>query len=186
MNDIKPVIFLVPLIVLSIVCMLYFILLKKQTDKKTFNRYILSIIFFAYLLNFAWELIQIPLYKTPMYDTNHIAFCALASLADVLMVLLLYFSFSFIFKDTFWIQDLQLKRALLLIIIGGAGAVLFEMRHLLLGSWEYDNSMPILPFVRVGLSPVLQFMILPLLTYFISYKCLKEQKKNIMVLTGDG
>ncbi len=173
MNDIKPVIFLVPLIVLSIVCMLYFILLKKATDKKTFNTYILIIIFFAYLLNFAWELFQIPLYKTPMYDTNHIAFCALASLADVLMVLLLYFGLALIFKNSFWIQHLKLRRKVIVVLIGGAGAVLSEMRHLSLESWAYDNSMPIIPLVSVGIAPVLQFMILPLLIYFLSFKSLK-------------
>ena len=176
MQKIQPVIFLIPMVVLIIVCLLYLSFLKKAADKKIFKKFFFIMIAFAFLFNLAWELLQLPLYKNSAYDVEHIAFCALASLADVLMVLLLYFSLAFIFKDAFWIQDLQLKRALLLIIIGGAGAVLFEMRHLLLGSWEYDNSMPILPFVRVGLSPVLQFMILPLLTYFISYKCIRKQK----------
>ncbi len=131
-------------------------------------------IVFAFLLNFAWELIQIPLYKNPAYDTRHIAFCALASLADVLMVLLLYFGLAFIFKEPFWIQDLKSTRVLLLVSIGGVGAVLSEIRHLSLGSWGYDNSMPLIPVVNVGIAPVLQFMILPLLIYFLSYKCLKK------------
>jgi hypothetical protein len=30
--------------------------------------------------------------------------------------------------------------------------------------------MPLIPFVNVGLAPVLQFMILPLLIYFLSLK----------------
>lgn len=174
MNNLKPVIFLIPLIVLIIVCTLYFIFLKKAANKKTFKKFIFIMIVFAFLLNIAWELIQIPLYKNPAYDTNHIAFCALASLADVLMVLLLYFGLSFIFKDPFWLQDFKLKRVLLLVLIGGAGAVLSEMRHLSLGSWGYNDSMPIIPVVNVGISPVLQFMILPLLIYSLSYKRLKK------------
>ena len=174
MNDLQPVIFFIPLIVLIIVCTLYFIFLKKAANKKTFKKFIFIMIFFAFLLNLAWELIQIPLYKNPVYDINHIAFCALASVADVLMVLLLYFGFSFIFKDPFWMQDLKLKRFLLLVVIGGAGAVLFEMRHLSSGSWEYNDSMPLIPVVNVGISPVLQFMILPLLIFSLSYKRLKK------------
>ena len=96
------------------------------------------------------------------------------------MVLLLYFGLAFIFKDIFWIQYLKIKRVLLLVLIGGAGAILSEMRHLSLGSWGYDDSMPLIPFVNVGISPVLQFMILPLLIYFLSFNCLKimERLKN--------
>lgn len=176
MNAIQPVIFLVPLIVLTVVCILYFILLNRATEKKAFNKYIFIVIVLSFLLNFAWELIQIPLYKNSVYDVKHIAFCALASLADVLMVLLLYMGFAFVFKETFWMQHLKLNRGLLLVLIGGAGAVLSEMRHLSLGSWEYDNAMPIIPFVNVGIAPVLQFMILPVLTYSFSYKYLIKQE----------
>ena len=174
MNELQPIIFFIPLIVLIIVCTLYFIFLKKAANKKTFKKFIFIMIFFAFLLNLAWELIQIPLYKNSVYDIDHIAFCALASLADVLMVLLLYFGFSVIFKNPFWMQDLKLKRLLLLVVIGGAGAVLFEMRHLSSGSWEYNDSMPLIPIVNVGISPVLQFMILPLLIFSLSYKRLKK------------
>ena len=173
MNDIKPIIFLVPLIVFTIVCILYFILLKKATNKNAFKKYIFITIVFAFLLNLAWELIQIPLYKNPVYDIDHIAFCTLASLADVLMVLLLYFGLALIFKDLFWIQFLKLHRIVIVVLTGGAGAVLSEMRHLSLGSWGYNDSMPLIPVVNVGMSPVLQFMMLPLLVYFLSFKRLK-------------
>ena len=176
MQKIQPVIFLIPMVVLVIVCLLYLNFLKKAADKKIFKKFFFIMIALAFLFNLAWELLQLPLYKNSAYDVEHIAFCALASLADVLMVLLLYFGFAFIFKDAFWIQDLQFKRVLLLIILGGVGAVLFEMRHLLLGSWAYDKSMPILPFVSVGITPVVQFMILPVLIYFISLRFIRKQK----------
>ena len=177
MNDIKPVIFLVPLIVLILVSSFYFYLLKKITDTKAFNKFIFIMITLAFLLNFAWEFIQIPFYKNAVYDINHIAFCALGSLADVLMVLLLYFGIAWIFKNPFWIQPLKLYRVVILVLIGGAGAVLSEMRHLSLGSWGYDDSMPIIPVAHVGIAPVLQFMILPLLIYFLSFNRLKNAKK---------
>ena len=178
MNEIKPIIFLVPVGVLILITALYFYLLKKTTDRKAFNKFIFTMIILAYLLNYAWELIQIPLYKNSAYDFKHIAFCALATLADVLMVQLLYFGLTLIFKNLFWIQPLKFYRVAILVSIGGAGAVLSEMRHLSLGSWAYDNSMPIIPFVNVGISPVLQFMILPLLIYFLSSNRLKNIREN--------
>ncbi len=173
MNDIKPIIFLVPVIVLILIIVLYFYVVK-TTDRKVFNEFFITVIIFAFFLNLAWELIQIPLYKNSAYNTNHIAFCALASLADVLMVLLLYLGLALIFKNPFWIKHLKPYQFALVVIIGGVGAVLSEMRHLSLGSWAYDNSMPLIPVVNVGISPLLQFMILPILIYFLSFKCLKK------------
>ena len=175
MKDVKPIIFLVPVVVLILISTLYFYLLKKTTDRNAFNKFIFIMIILSFLLNFAWELFQIPLYKNPVYDFNHIEFCALASLADVLMVLLLYFGIALMFKNPFWIEPLKLQKISIVVLIGGVGAVLSEMWHLSLGSWAYDNSMPIIPFVNVGIAPVLQFMILPLLVYFISFNCLKRR-----------
>lgn len=175
MKDVKPIIFLVPVVVLILISTLYFYLLKKTTDRNVFNKFIFIMITLSFLLNFAWELFQIPLYKNPVYDFNHIEFCALASLADVLMVLLLYFGIALMFKNPFWIEPLKLQKISIVVLIGGVGAVLSEMWHLSLGSWAYDNSMPIIPFVSVGIAPVLQFMILPLLIYFMSFNRLKRR-----------
>lgn len=175
MKDVKPIIFLVPVVVLILISTLYFYLLKKTTDRNAFNKFIFIMITLSFLLNFAWELFQIPLYKNPVYDFNHIEFCALASLADVLMVLLLYFGIALMFKNPFWIEPLKLQKISIVVLIGGVGAVLSEMWHLSLGSWAYNNSMPIIPFVSVGIAPVLQFMILPLLIYFMSFNRLKRR-----------
>jgi len=176
MSDLKFIIFFVPVIVFILISVLYFYLLKKTMDRKAFNKFISIMTILAFLLNFAWELIQIPLYKNSAYNINHVAFCALASLADVLMVLLLYFGLALIFKNPFWIKPLKFHRLVIVVLIGGSGAILSEMRHLLLGSWAYDNSMPLIPVVNVGISPVLQFMILPLLIYFLSFNSLKIKR----------
>ena len=49
------------------------------------------------------------------------------------------------------------------------GAIAAEMRHVSAGNWAYDESMPLLPIVDAGLSPVLQFMLLPALIYYSSF-----------------
>lgn len=59
------------------------------------------VIVISFLLNLLWELLQLPLYKNANYDFNHIAFCALATVADVLMILLLYFGLALILKNIF-------------------------------------------------------------------------------------
>lgn len=178
MNTIKPIIFLFPFIALTVTGLLYFILLKKVTGKKVFNRYIFIVAILSFLLNFTWELLQLPLYKNSVYDIDHIAFCALATLADVIMVLLLYFGLALIFKNPFWIQQLNWQRITLVIFVGGTGAMLSEMRHLKLASWAYAAVMPLLPVVKVGVAPVLQFMLLPLLSYLLSTYYLKINNKK--------
>lgn len=181
MNDIKPIIFLVPVIALIATCILYFFLSKKTPDKKVFSRMVFTITILAFLLNFTWELIQMPFYRNSFYDIRHVSFCSLASLADAIMVLLLYFGLAFLFKDPLWIQPLKWQRIIILILIGGAGAVLSEMRHLSIGSWAYADSMPTVPIVKnVGLYPLLQFIILPFLIYYLSFRWIGSSKQRMM------
>lgn len=168
MKTLPPLIFLIPAVALILVVVFYFIILKKATDKTLFKRSTFITLLLAFILNFAWEIIQGPLYIGFTYSVFHIAFCGLASVADAIMVLLIYFIMTIIYKDLLWIKHINLQRALILILIGGIGAILAEMRHLSLGNWAYAPSMPILPFVHAGLSPVLQFMLLPGLIFYVS------------------
>jgi hypothetical protein len=123
-----------------------------------------------------------PFYKGSSYSIWHIIFCALASIADAIMVLLLYIGFAFIFRNTLWIQYIKWPQAIIVMITGGAGAVVSEIWHLSSGNWTYSDLMPIIPVVNVGLIPVLQFIILPLLIYFLSFYFLKnnQQKRHFM------
>ena len=123
----------------------------------------------SFILNEAWELLQMPLYSSAFYNFGHIVFCTLGALADMIMVLLLYVCFGFIYKNPFWIWQSNWFKICIVMLTGAAGAVLSEKRHLIIGSWAYDQSMPIVPFVNVGLSPVLQFFLLPVSIYFLSF-----------------
>lgn len=101
-------------------------------------------------------------------------FCGLASVADAIMVLLIYFVLALIYKDPLWIKHLNLKRTLIIVLLGGTGAVLAEIGHLSQDNWAYASSMPIIPFINVGLSPILQFMFLPVLSYYLSFYLSKK------------
>ena len=79
-----------------------------------------------------------------------------------------YYAFAVIYKNPFWVQYFTPTRILLLVVAGATGAILAEMLHLSTGSWRYSQRMPIVPVVKVGVSPVLQFMILPIFSYRIS------------------
>ena len=96
----------------------------------------------AFLLNAIWEILQISLCEGGVYLWIHILFCILASVADAIMVLLIYFAFALVYKNALWIKNLNLGRVFLLIVAGAAGAVLAETRHLSIGTWSYADSMP--------------------------------------------
>lgn len=178
MINIQPATFIMPVTALMLVAIMYVCVLKNVAHKKVFKRLILVIAVLAFLLNFVWEVLQLPLYKDAAYDLQHIAFCALASVVDALMVLLLYLCFALINKKTFWAQDMGFRQVFILMLIGGIGAIIAEIAYTSAGNWAYADSMPMLQLVNVGLSPVLQFLFLPALIFYVSFLLLKKVSKN--------
>lgn len=176
MHSLSISIAIIPAIAILVDAALYVVLLRHTTEKKIFSRFVITTILWAFLFNVAWEILQIPLFKGGVYEWQHILFCVLASVADIIMVLIIYFGFALIYKNALWVKNLKTNRIILLILIGGAGAILAEIRHLSIGTWSYDAAMPLIPIVNVGLSPVLQFMILPILIYWLSFKMMVEKR----------
>lgn len=170
-------IFLVPSIALLLVTLFYFYFVKKVEHHQHFKSFFWKVAFLAYFFNLVWEIAQGFLYQGYVYDFQHISFCALASVADVFMVLLIYFGFALIYRHFFWIEPLTFTKVLLTVSVGGVGAIFAETRHLAAGNWAYADAMPLLPIVEVGLSPVLQFMLLPILIYWLSFAMVKRKYK---------
>lgn len=170
MSNLSTSVLIIPGIALLLAVTGYIILLKQTTDKTIFNRLTATIIGISLLLNFAWEMLQMPLFKGMDLNWQDILFCAAASVADTLMVVLLYYGFAIIYQELFWAKQMSWQRILLLMVVGFAGAVLAELRHTSAGNWSYSKSMPLLPVLNVGVVPVLQFIVLPAIIYFLSFK----------------
>ena len=179
MRSLSLSITIIPGIAVLLDILLYIFLLRYTNQKKMFNRFVITTILLAFFFNVAWEILQIPLFKGGVYEWQHILFCVLASVADIIMVLLIYFGFALIYKNALWVKKLKTNRIILLLLTGGAGAVLAEIRHLSIGTWSYADAMPLIPVVGVGLSPVLQFIILPILIYRLSFKIVVKKIKSI-------
>ena len=162
MIDLNPGMFITPIIALTLIVLLYAFFLKKTADT-SFGRFVGWGVVLAFGLNFAWELGHCTLYKGFVYDGPHVAFLGLASLADTIMAGLLYFGFALLYNDGGWIQHLTVIRTTLLILAGGLGAAVSEMAHLSAANWAYTDRMPLV--FGIGLTPLLQFSMLPLLIY---------------------
>lgn len=165
MIDLNPGMFVTPVIALTVIVSLYVFFLKR-TDDESFKRFVGWGTVLAFLLNFAWELSHCFLYKGFVYDGPHVAFLGLASLADTIMAGLLYFGFALLYKDGGWIQHLTVSRTIWLILAGGLGATVSEMAYLSADNWAYTDQMPLV--FGIGLTPLLQFSVLPLLIYWLS------------------
>ncbi|MFD1470267.1 hypothetical protein ACFQ48_18720 [Hymenobacter caeli] len=169
MTILSPGMFVVPTIALAVAGIFCIYFVKRAPDRSAFKRFIGCALVLAFALNFSWELSHCPLYEGCGYDPRHVAFLALAALADAVMAALLYLSLALVYQDGLWVRQLTWRRAFWLVMIGSAGAVLTEIVHLAAGSWVYTDRMPLLPGLGVGFSPVLQFAVLPFLIYSLSF-----------------
>lgn len=175
MQDLSLGIFVLPTIALTLVILGYVHFARRVVDKGSYWRFIIALAVTAFILNFIWELAQGKLYEGFEYDLKHISFCALASIADMLMVLILLFGFGLIYKNVYWIKSMKVSQVLVLAFVGFSGAILAEVLHTMRGDWAYADTMPLLPVVEVGVSPVLQFTVLPWLIFLISKNLLKKR-----------
>ncbi|QCR25313.1 hypothetical protein C1N53_22620 (plasmid) [Pontibacter sp. SGAir0037] len=60
-------------------------------------------------------------------------------------------------------------------LIGGALATGFKLWALKTGVWEYTPRMSMVPVLRIELLPLIQLMVLPVLTYHISLAIVKAE-----------
>ena len=137
-------------------------------------RLILSIFFIGFFLNLIWENVQAPLYQRYTNFWDHFMMCFWASLVDAAVILLLYSLFAIWYKNLFWIKHLNWKNGLLLMLFGAAVALGFEYWAFENEMWAYTERMLVVGILEIGLSPLLQMMLLPVITLYVSYRMVKN------------
>ncbi|MEO5978622.1 MAG: hypothetical protein ABIS36_17475 [Chryseolinea sp.] len=173
MKDPSTNIFLVPTIALVITISLFVFFYRKAEDKGMYSWFLMSIAIISFLLNTIWELAHGPLYQGYQYDFQHVSICMLASLEDTMVVLILVFLFGVVFRNVFWANHLTMGKIIALALVGGIGATIVEMWYTSKGDWAYADAMPLIPWLGVGVSPILQFTILPIIIFFVSKRVLQ-------------
>jgi len=120
----------------------------------------------ALVLNLIWENAQAPLYFGYTDFFAHFEICLMATLGDIVIFYGVYLVFALAWKDWRWFTVLSAPKMATLAAIGFITAVIIERWALLVGRWAYMDAMPIVPIVQVGLLPVLQMMVLPLVLFY--------------------
>lgn len=121
-----------------------------------------SLIFiYSLVLNIVWEFLHSVLYTSYMGKTITGFILVRAAVWDAVIITLVCIPF-------LWFSSLQ-KRSWLLIPIGIVIAIAIEYYALHTGRWTYAPSMPIIPLLNMGLTPILQLGITGYVSYLISH-----------------
>ena len=129
---------------------------------------ILTLIF---LLNFAWEISQMALYAVHTKGIMDIISVHLrATLGDMILFLIIYTFGILVFRNRYWAAGNNKAKYTFVILAGSVVSILVEKLALLSGRWSYNQPMPTIPVLNVGLTPVLQMIILPIIAVIFSEK----------------
>ena len=139
---------------------------------------------FALLLNFAWEILQAPLYAG-MADMPHAQVtkaCLQAIVGDAVIMLFAYGVVAVAARSRRWIVAAEGWQLALFIVIGVSITAAIEWlatRGQWIGNWNYLLTMPLVPGIRIGLAPLLQWVVLPLLTVWFVRRQLANRPEAV-------
>ncbi len=167
MEQFQWAVLILPAISILGVGLMYFYFRNEVDNKSGYTAFVVNIALTALVLNTAWELLHGPLYEGYQYTWDHISMCLIAAVTDMLTTLIMLFGLGLFYRNIFWPLKLNLSKILLIIVTGGTGTILLERWHIATGHWEYAQSMPIVPWLEVGLTPLLQFTVLPIFVFVI-------------------
>lgn len=141
-----------------------------KKNNKIIISYYLFLFFVSFLLNFLWEISHSGLYIWTGLMEKSILHFAWFSAKDAIFYLLFILLIAVVSGFLLWFRKPKLWHYLLLIIFGLIFSFGIEYHAINSGRWAYGLFMPIIPILNVGLSPILQMSIGPLLAIIITNK----------------
>ena len=125
----------------------------------------LRVLVVAFVLNWIWEATHAAAYVEStgpfLYRLRH---CLPMAGTDALWTLALWG----LATGVCWRTDGRSPRLATLAVLGAVTAIVVEWAALAEGRWTYNALMPIVPVVNVGLWPVAQMTVLPVITVVLA------------------
>lgn len=122
----------------------------------------------SFVLHLLWEMAQMPLFRLPeMPRWERVKMCLFSTATgDMAFMLTLYLTVAAIHQQLWWLADRRsythAATWILQVLVGGLLAISFELWAVYaIHRWEYA-SMPLVPVIRVGVTPLLQMILVPL------------------------
>jgi hypothetical protein len=127
------------------------------------------------VLNYFWEIGQGVLFVGMDSWENISWHCFVASLGDGLIVCTIHAVGALFFRREDWFIGPGLKGYAVMLMTGLVIAVAIEWFAVhVLQRWSYTPDMPVLPGVNIGITPLLQMLMLPPLAFHIVAQGLKK------------
>lgn len=130
----------------------------------------LNVALFSFVFHFVWEMLQVPTYAG-MEQLDHwtgVKICTQATFGDVGFALAAFWITAGIARSRRWIVTPTLRQVMIFVGVGVALTIGFEIYYThVTHRWTYSTLMPIVPPFGVGLTPLLQWVIVPLLVIFV-------------------
>ena len=118
--------------------------------------------------NYLWEASQAFLFVGMVSIRAIWWHCFVAALGDGLALLAIHLAGWIVFQRVDWFIPAGRAETGLMLGMGFAVAVVIEWFALhMLQRWAYTDQMPIIPGLEIGLTPVLQMLVLPPLTFWM-------------------
>jgi hypothetical protein len=136
------------------------------------------IILLAFFLNFFWEVVHTNFYtfKAMPYNTllNGWFHC---TLGDIIITMGVFWFISLINRSRKWFLNMNPFNFAGFIAVGVIYTIVSERANVYHHrAWVYNESMPIIPYIEVGFTPILQWLIVPsiIILFIQHYYCLLE------------
>ncbi|GAA0893575.1 hypothetical protein GCM10009122_32540 [Fulvivirga kasyanovii] len=140
------------------------------------KRLIVWIALTSFVLHFIWENLHASLYAEYDYFMKSIYFLG-CTLGDVMLTFIIYGLVAAVLKDRFWIRNFNFKSLPVVVIMAGVVSFIAEWVAIELDFWSYNEKMPIVPLLGVGLSPFLAIVINNTLSFLLASKIVVPKKK---------
>jgi hypothetical protein len=111
----------------------------------------------AFVLNWVWEMAQMFAFELPsgVHTVLMTVFCTAATVVDALVTIGIY---ALLIK--IGLKSLNAAFYFLAGALGATCAVVFERFAFAFGLWSYNDLMPLVPIIEVGLLPFIQLALL--------------------------
>lgn len=148
----------------------------ENTNSLHLSKFFIWIALISFVLNLVWENLHASLYDEYNYFMERLYFLG-CTIGDVLLTFIIYGCVAAVLKDRFWIRNFNIKILPKVILMAGLVSFAAEWIAIDLGFWSYNEKMPIVPLLDVGLSPFLGIVVNTMLSFFLASKIVEQNKR---------
>jgi len=139
----------------------------------------IALCFFSFFLNFFWEVVQTYFYTLKDSSFSEMLYGWLhCTLGDVMLTVGSFWLVSAASRDRKWFLNLNRLNFIGFIMVGVVYTVSSEWTNVhMFKSWGYNELMPIIPWVQMGLTPFLQWIVIPpIVILLVRHHLLSDQE----------